>query len=417
MNSKKLVLRLYPKMLLISFIIILLLVFYILDANDISVPLISYWDELLTIISLVYCGYLGLNKKLYRYDVFILIVFIIIAVIGFLSNIVNRITTDLSSILVDFVALMKLPAPFLAAKYLAAEDKHKNIAGYMRGISKLFIFAAFIFGTISLFVDLGMSGEERYGIESFYFITYNEGRLGLITAAMLLIILMTEKNRKKQIFYEFCSIMVMLYTTKGTIYIIVIVYLLLLIMWRKSYKLKPGNIIVLVAGILSASVYQIRTYLTNLESPRMIFLRYGFVTANNYFPLGSGFSTFGSAEAGKNYSSLYYLYGFDDIWGLSQEYDMFLNDCYIGMIVGQFGYIGLVLFIIGMLLIFLLINRSYNLSKQSKALVLGVFLALVVSSVGSAIIKSEIGVFCFIVIGLYIGYANQYQSHNLANRD
>lgn len=407
MNSKKLIIRIYPKSLFISILIFSLPFCFLLEINT-QIPLVAYWDELLTVIAVVYCCYLGFRKKLQRIEIVSLILFLIVIIIGVLSNFIYQVTTDISSIGIDIVALLKISVPFFVAKYLAIEDKDRNIARYLLPFSKLFIISAFLFGTISLFVDIGMSGSERYGIPSFYFITNNEGRLGLIVASLLLIILMVEQNKKKQLFYEFCSILVMIYTTKGTIYIIFIVYLILLIMWRKSYKLTTGNIIILIIGILSSSIYQIRNYLTDMNSPRMLFFKYGFITANEYFPFGSGFSTFGSAEAAKNYSPLYYLYGFNKIWGLNPVENMFLNDCYLAMILGQFGYFGLLLFLLAMLIIFTSINKCFYENKKSKALAFGLFIALAVSTIGSAIMKSSIGVFCLVIIGLFAGYSQSY---------
>lgn len=414
MQNDKHIIKFFPKALLISFFIFLIPFCFYLEMNT-SFQLSAYWDEILTILSFLYCLYLFFKSKLLRTDAIIIISALLLIALGVISNISSKITTDIFSICIDIIALLKIIVPFIAARYLAIQDKNKNIIKYLLAISKLFIISAFICGTISLFADIGMSGEKRYEIPSFYFIFNNEGRLGFMIACCLLIIIIAEINKKKHIFYEILAIAVMIYTTKGTIYIIFIVYFVLLIMWRKRYKLSFGNVIFVSTSVLLASSLQIREYLLDLESPRMQFLKYGFVTANNYFPLGSGFSTYGSAEAGKSYSPLYYLYGFDNKWGLSPEYDMFLNDCYLGMIIGQFGYIGTILFALIIVMIFIPLNKCNTENKKEKALAFGIFFALIISCIGSAIIKSSIGVLCFIVLGLFIGYS--YKDEKLKNHN
>lgn len=414
MHNQHKVIKFYPKALIISFFIFLLPLCFYLEGK-ISFQLVKYWDEILTILSFLYCLYLSFKSKLFRTDAIIIISSFILIAIGVISNISSKITSDILSICIDIIALLKIMVPFIAARYLAIQDKNKNIIKYLLAISKLFIISAFICGTISLFTDIGMAGTKRYGIPAFYFIFSNQGRLGFIIAACLLIVIMAEKNKKKHIFYEIMAIAVMVYTTKGTIYIIFIVYFVLLIMWRRRYKLSFGNALFASISVILASTLQIRDYLLDTESPRMQFIKYGFVTANNYFPLGSGFSTYGSAEAGKSYSPLYYLYGFDKQWGLSPEYDMFLNDCYLGMIVGQFGYIGTILFILIVVMMFIPLNKCNTENKKEKALAFGIFFALIISCIGSAIIKSSIGVLCFIVLGLFIGYS--YKDDKLKNQN
>ena len=44
------------------------------------------------------------------------------------------------------------------------------------------------------------------------------------------------------------------------------------------------------------------------------------------------------------YSKLYYEYGFNKRWGMSEEYHPFLMDSYYPQIIGQFGYFGSVLY-------------------------------------------------------------------------
>ena len=246
--------------------------------------------------------------------------------------------------------------------------------------------------------------ERRYGIVPFFFIFGNEGRYGYIIACALLVILMTERVKRRRIMYEFLAILNILYTTKGVGYIVAACYIILLILWHRDTKLTTPKITILALGVIAASTTQINVYLRDLESPRMTLIRYGFVTANRYFPFGSGFVTYGSDMALRNYSQLYHLYGFDNLWGLSPEFAFALNDCYLGMVFGQFGYIGAVMFAVMLVMVFIPVYKL-DANKKVKALTLSIFIGIVVSAIGTAIIKSSIGVFVFAFLGLMCGYS------------
>lgn len=64
----------------------------------------------------------------------------------------------------------------------------------------------------------------------------------------------------------------------------------------------------------------------------------------DHFPLGSGLASFASHASSANYSSLYYEYGINNIWGLSESYPDFICDAFYPSLA-QFGVVGIMLFI------------------------------------------------------------------------
>lgn len=397
--------KLYPRELLFSFFIVMLPASLPLEINF-GITQVAYADEILCIICGFYILYLSFKKGIKGSDFALIVLFIICALIGLIGNAFSKVISNLLPIIVDLICLAKMFFVFLVYKEVAKADAKMIMMKYLCNIAKLTIILGAIFGTISLFVDLGMSGEKRYGIPSFGFIFQNEGRYGYIVACCLIIILICEKRKNKIHFYELLSALNIIYTTKGVCYIILVCYIIFNIMWRKRDKLSPGNIVALIIGGTLASSLQINIYLRDYNSPRVRLIRYGFKTANKYFPFGSGFATYGSDMAMKNYSKLYDLYGFNKLYGLSREVGNCLNDCYLGMVVGQFGYIGTAIFVIMLFMVFIPINKI-NLGKKVKALAISIFIGLVISSIGTAIIKSSIGVFTFAILGIVCGYSQR----------
>ena len=229
--------------------------------------------------------------------------------------------------------------------------------------------------------------------------------------------MLAKTPKKKLVVYEILTLFCMIIITKGVTIIVVVIYLVLKFMWKtsKDYHFSMGNIFfIAIFGTLASSL-QINTYLRNTDSPRMLLIRYGIKTANRFFPLGSGFATYGSDMAGKNYSPLYHEYGFEKYWGMGEgENGFFLNDNYLGCILGQSGYFGLALFIAILVLIFLDINKIKNYGRDVKALTTAIYIGLVVTAIGTAIIKSSGGVFVFAMLGLACGYSDQLNNETHA---
>ena len=405
-NNRK-VITLSPKYFVISILSIFFVLSYYIEMKfpDSAIYYVAYYDEIISIISAVYFFYIAFFKRLAdREDIYIFFLFIVLSIITFISNYQSKLIDEFVPIATDFDALLKLPFPYLAAKYIVRNDKGKVTVLYLRPFAKLMILVSFVFGTLSMFFDLGMAGMKRYGIPSFKFIFNSEAMLGLIVSCCLLIIVESEKVTKKVIIYEVLATFVFVYTTKGSIYTIPIIYYVLLFFSRKERKLSWKNILVMAAAIIPASSFQIKTYLMDDESPRMLLLRNGFRTANYYFPLGSGFATYGSDQASRNYSKLYYRYGFNHVWGMAPESGTFLNDCYISMVFAQFGYIGAAVFFVIMGIIFSQINKYKYSNTRAKSLCIAIMLSHFIATIGLALIKSSIGVMSFILIGFVAGY-------------
>lgn len=412
---KRLVFKFYPRELLFSILLVLIPVSSILESNfpDSFVSNTGYIDEVLCVICSLYILYLSFKKGIKGIDLALLIILLICTAWGFLCNIVSKVNTDWFPIVVDAICLLKIFVPFIMFKRIADADKKMVLIDYLVPAAKLLIITGAFFGLISMFFDIGMTGDStRYGIPQYNFIFVYGSRYGYMVACGLMLLNFTNMTKKQRFFYEVLSLFSMIIITKGVVYIVVVAYLLLKFLWRgnRPAVFTPSSLVIIAIGILAVSGYQIDNYLRNFNSPRMLFIRYGFETANTYFPFGSGFATYGSDMAARYYSPLYYLYGFDKAWGMSPDNTAFLNDCYLGMLFGQFGYIGFLLFVIMLIIIFSQILNINFKNKNIKAMEIALFAGIVISSIGTAIIKSSTGVLVFSILGMVCGYSKQQAS-------
>lgn len=388
---------------ILSFVILFLPVALALELN-LGVKYVGYADEIFSVLMTLYLLMLGINKQLERRDEIFLIILIVFTLIGLVSNFFSGLLKDLSLIALDAFWQWKVFVSFLGAKYLSRYDTRGRLLPTLSAFAKLLIVAAFVCGVLSFWVDLGMTKGYRYGIPSYSFIFGNEGRYGIIIAVALMIILMDDARKKNEMFYVVLAIVDMLLSTKGVVYIIIPIFLVLYLLFSvvaKRQKLNGPLIALVVIIAVFASGYQITEYLMDVEAPRSLLIQYGFITANTYFPLGSGFGTYGSEVAASHYSPLYVQYGWTDKWAMSKDNGFALNDNYLGTIVGETGYFGLLLFLIMVYMIFRQIN-TMKLRPVAKAMGLTLFVCMMVTFIATGIMKSSIGIMVFIVLGILV---------------
>ena len=85
--------------------------------------------------------------------------------------------------------------------------------------------------------------------------------------------------------------------------------------------------------------------------------------ANDYFPLGTGWSTYGSYFSVDDYSPVYYLYGIDKHIELGAMTKLYLHDNYWASVCAEAGWIGMASIIAFLVVVFLLIQKNYGMER------------------------------------------------------
>lgn len=319
----------------------------------IYVPALGNLDEAFAIViaaEIILDRILG-NEKFSRVEIVILILMIFSAVIGLTGNAVSGLMKNPCSIAIDIISTYKVLLVFFWVR-LKSRDKLwwdeliQTLAGVVRGIVWIMLAACLL----SYAVHGSMLGEVRYGIPSFRFLFNNPGNysklfyfiIPLLTADLyyentlykkgmigLALALWCTTMRSRAVAFAFCYV--------------------LLAFWyfylkdQQKRKIKIWQLIPI--GILGICMgwKQIVLYFMSETQARAVLLRYGVITMAKYFPLGSGFGTYGSDVAVKSYSPLYVRYGFQEIYGMGRIHTNYLNDNYWPMILGQMGIIGTIL--------------------------------------------------------------------------
>lgn len=358
----------------------------------------SYLDEVIGVLAAVYL--LFFRSRMERRDVYTVIILAAVVLYGLLSNTISSITVSNFSMLVDAVSETKLILAFFGVKYLLNDREKQSVIDWLTMFAIIFTVAAFFCGIISLFVDIGMSGSERYGVPAFRFIFNHEHQYNAVYMLVFgVLVCSTRIGKRTRILLYVMALISMMLSTKAPSFMFALLFVGLAYYFKGHEKLSPAAVIFGIIIIVIVGQYQIQTYLINEDAPRHIFFQYAIKTANDYFPFGSGFATYGSDQAARNYSELYYQYGFNELNGMNPDNPAFLSDTFWPMAIGQFGWIGSIAYIYVYVRIFLTF-RNKKFSNERKAFLYAGFLQYMIHAIGSAILSSSAGMIGFMGLAM-----------------
>jgi hypothetical protein len=325
-----------------------------------------------------------------------------LTVIGLFSNLLSGVSRTTADILDALFSFWRIFFVYLGASTLLykREKSAQRIIHVVGGLAKLFIIISFIFGILNFVGVVNMSTEVRYGIKNFCFYFRNPSQYGIFVGAALAFMIYTQSSK---LIYEIMAIVVMFMTTKGMGIIIAATYIVLVVFSNRK-KIKIWQLVLVGLVLIIALQYQLQTYLLNETAPRAILIRYGFVTAIEKFPLGGGFGTYGSNAAVAHYSPLYEQYGFlarKALSGYLENGATYLNDIYLGMIVGEFGFAGLISWMIAIYSIATRIFKTTCVNKKMQNIAIACFVCMCGMFVLAGSVKNAPGEILMMVICLF----------------
>ncbi|MBE5958152.1 MAG: hypothetical protein E7254_04730 [Lachnospiraceae bacterium] len=358
----------------------------------------THFDEILAIACLGYIVKVFYEKKLSVAEKRIVLLLFGIVVIGVLSSIIHPMRQGVYPIMVDVLAFIKTIVVFVAFRHYTSNNISLDVCRRLSKFAKVILILAVVLAFIFQIYDFRDTDYARvFLLRPFALVNNNGIQTYWFLTGCLAFVLATEKRSIKYIIMYFIATAI----TMSTLVLCGDALLLFFLFYnRRKDKIKIRTLIIIVIGASILSFSAIQEYIFDSSAPRSYFLQYGIKTGNRFFPLGAGFATYGSDMAAKHYSPLYYEYGFQTRYGLTPSSEgAYLYDNYFAMIIGQFGWIALLLFIAMFFYIFKLLNKR-NKGMNIKALNLAVFFVIVSSMVVSATSKSYFGVWMFAILGL-----------------
>ena len=369
---------------LFAFIIINILIFQSFIQE--KIVLFKYFDEIVACFSLLYFVFTLKNLKIKKIELSIILGIVILISIGIIGTIKYQYQLQFQAIFTDIFNIVKF---FVTLLGLNQYFKNNNIEILKSEINfqKPIIIITFMFMILNTLIGInGMTYEVRYGIRAFQFIYGHAGTLNVITIFQICFILfdlIRNKNNKNLLYFILCEL-ILISTLRSRAFVFVALSLIIYYSFIRSKKnIKIYFILGIIIAILISKT-QIETYFNNdNRTPRSDLLNGSIQLMKECFPIGTGFATYGSYAASKYYSVLYYRFGFNNYFGMSDLDSQFLTDNFWPIIIGEFGFLGFIVYLIILYNIFKYLWYECN-SDEKKAIFLSIFAIMCFNSTGSS---------------------------------
>ena len=341
--------------------------------------LFKYFDE--TIVLIFFLRYLfSIIVKKGHINFFARIIglgLIILIVIGLIGNYRSSVHQPLIAIIQDIFSNCKIFLFFMSMQIVHFSDYQKvKYKEEMNVIIRLLFMIVFVCAIISLVIDIGMTDYTegtRYGIKAFQFIFNNPAGLNTYFYLFMIIYSITlYKNgviRKYSTVYTIMGVIGWVLTLRSRAIAFAFIYLCIygyVVYYKRVEKIRftLGKVVLAAvgSGILCWDAIE-KYFILNDRVSRYQLLYWSGEIAKRYFPIGTGFGTFGTEASRNYYSPIYYHFHMSNVYGLSPNNPLFILDQYWFGILGQFGFIGLVL--VGFMVL-LSYRDVWKISKYDK---------------------------------------------------
>ena len=348
----------------ILYIILSIVLFQDVFAKYVPDPYSIYFtnfDEVLIIICLAIItimrlklGKLNMNST----DKLVLILLLIYFIIGTVSAVINGISVK--TYLIGGYLAVKV---FLVYLIFSLTDwTVEKIKKYLFCLAVLFCMIA-LYGLAAVVVkplrlfDIPIE-YYRVGIEPAMSVFSHPGRFATIMTYLTLfslgMYLVTSRKYLLGMMVLGTACIILSLRFKSVIGVIAAVVFVMIFQFKKVKANKNYFPLILVFGFIAMIKWnsivdivttQLNRYFLNsnlLAVQRWALYYYGFRIMLDYFPFGSGFGTYASWMSRVNYSSIYYKYGLNQLFGLSESFGHFINDTYWPSVIGECGVFGLI---------------------------------------------------------------------------
>lgn len=324
---------------------------------------------------------------------------------AFLGNAFCGVHASTAAILTDFLTCCKFPIALIASIYAFACSE--RLSALFEIEAKILLVVMTVLGIGNLFFDFGMGSEARFGIRASFTFVFDHPTYLVFCAAGLTAFLM--KDRERNMPFIVMGMLFVLLSLRSKGFAFAAVCLLLLLTFGKSNRLSVVHIALGLVAVALIGMDQYINYYQSAGYARGELARQAIAVANDYFPLGTGFATYGSAVTAQidNYSPLYYAYGLSTVWGLAPGAASFLSDTFWPTVLAQFGYFGLVAFAALLIALFVM---CYKAGGGSRLPVICIFAYLLISSTSESSFFNPSAAYLAMCAGLAICPAGERRS-------
>lgn len=385
--------------------IFLLLLFLTCLEGIFNIGIIQFFfkhiDELLTLIFLFYiiCNYqIVMFEKSYLIVLTLAFIFI-----GIESSILHHYQLIIPTVIDAFLLVDRFIIGYLAV-IVYSHTRKKQFSEDVLKAAKVVTILLFLLDIHDIFFTPFFAKSDfryfMYGLQlMFPHATY------LAAASVALLILFGYKNQdNKNLKYMIMTSIVGTSSLREKAIGFFLIYWFFYVV-TKYLKIKNFFSLIIIGVILISVVgrKQIMNYFGPNAgySPRLILTKDSLKLMFKYFPLGTGFGTFGSTMAAQYYSPIYENLGYQYNYGMSSDFTAFLTDSFWPIVFAQFGIIGTLIFILIVTYFVLISIRKFKFNKNAGYAMLMTLIYLLITSVAESSFFNPTAFLFFILFAVY----------------
>ena len=399
----------YKKQLIFQYLFLgLILIFVFQNPLQRVISPLKYLDEMYALLSVPLCGYVIIrnNYRLFipwKYVILIILLglFLLSGMSGWVNNRYQSLTVTLSDAVLNIKFYLAIGTSVFLFREVHMGEIYKKSWNLLRmitgGITAL-LMADLVLHFFEAEIRSGLRAEQLFYTTHTY----------LAAACSLLVIVFFRFYQfyREKTFPWICMLWFDILCTLrikaiGAVFVMFFIYMIICRKRRNISLLTWG---IIGGGVLLMATQQFNYYFHNVrdEAARSVLLRTSLKIAQDFFPLGSGFGTFASAVSAEPYSKIYYMYHIQNVWGLSKDHPIFISDSFWPMLLGQCGYLGLLIYllILGILIWLVFDTRRRNAWVYASGLTVLVYLGI--SSVGESAFVNTYAVGYAFILGILL---------------
>ena len=400
------------KILLMVLFILLVLIYDVL-----SIKLnITIVDEFIMLLLFLYAFLIYSKRKikLLKEERYIFKFVIILLLIGILSSFIFKVQ-PIKYQLMDVLIFSKFFIVYYSMRIILLSKNYNYIISNQITTPLIFIttfiFILILFDKVSGLFPIFDFKYFNIGSEELFFGHPSRFAFAVEMILLLLFPLLKKSNGLVYVFTAILIIGVLSLRTKYFIFVFIFVAAIFILKVIKVKQLSTIKLSIisffLLVFVLFFALHDIQNHILlrgdGGQGVRGLLLFAGYDIALNHFPLGTGFGSFGSYISTVNYSSLYYTYHFDNIPGCMPDRPSFLADNFFAMILGQFGFFGLLFFVLILAYFAKILILAYNNDYLNRYYYMSALLMIIIifyESFSDSILSQNRGVF----IAIYLAY-------------
>lgn len=380
-----------------------------------QIPILKNIDEFYAFLFIpVLFSKINKKKFLSKDNIKVVILILLIIILGIISNFIFK-YQKITYVLMDIVLFLKFFFAVGLSTYLFNGELIEKYNNKIKFHVQFIIIILFFSTILNYLFYLWPNSNIRFGIMPNQIFFGHPTKLSAVLFFLLTLYNIVKKG-KFDLFYILISIMIFTTLRMKAILALIVSLFVIYYVGKKQNKINFKKLTIVGILICLLGFNSFEYYFMSDGFARAELLKSSFKIAKDYFPLGTGFGTFGSWASGVSYSPVYYQYGLNKVWGISPYNYLAIADSFWPTVLGQFGYLGLTLYLIVILKMFGNIQKEYcNNYKYIYSSKLIAFVYLIISSTSESAFFNQLAVPLGIIIGLNFNKIYKESEKNGAN--